>query len=492
MVFSSTLFLWVFLPIVLIVYYVIESFRFIGSETRLQAKNTVLLLASLFFYACGGIAYLLLLFLVLLINYVGGQRVAGGNKKNLVIVVILNLSLLFLFKYLNLFAMLIENLLLINHGYGPKSVLFGILTLKRTGTLSFIDVALPIGISFYIFQSISYVVDVYREKAKCQKSFLNFALYVSFFPQLIAGPIVQYNEVEDQLVHREEKIVSFATGVELFIYGLAKKVLIANTVAGIADEIFKLDVEGLGATLAWLGAICYTLQIYFDFSGYSDMAIGLARLFGFKFKRNFAYPYIASSIQDFWRRWHISLSSWFREYVYFPLGGSRCSLIKTLRNICIVFLLTGIWHGANFTFLAWGGIYALLLCIERLFLGKILQKNPLKVINHLYTMFAVIIAWVFFRSDNIVVAVRYIAEMFKQGTGQHNIFSFLSMKGIIAILLGIVLSFPVYPMWRDKIRNSRRARLVRCLETCLQALILLFSIIVIVSGSYNPFIYFQF
>lgn len=492
MVFSSTLFIWVFLPIVLIVYYTIEALRFIGPETRLRAKNMVLLFASLSFYACGGIAYLLLLFLVLTINYVGGFLVFDGNRKNLVIVVILNLALLFLFKYLNLFAMLTENLLLINEGYGPKSVLYGILTLKRTGALSFIDVALPIGISFYIFQSISYVVDVYRGKSECQKVFSNFALYVSFFPQLIAGPIVQYSDIDEQLEGRKESILSFGTGAELFIYGLAKKVLISNAVGKMADDIWKLPTVGLGASLAWLGAICYTLQIYFDFSGYSDMAIGLARLFGFKFKKNFAYPYVADSIQEFWRRWHISLSSWFREYVYIPLGGSRCSMVKTLRNICIVFLLTGIWHGANFTFLVWGGIYALMLCIERLFLGKLLKKNPYKVINHIYTMFIVIIAWVFFRSDNVVQACRYVVEMFSAGNGKNNIFSYLSMNGILAIILGIILSTPVYYIYRERIRNAKVGGLLRFAETLFQAVLFAYSIMVIVSGSYNPFIYFQF
>lgn len=492
MVFSSTLFIWVFLPIVLIFYYLIDSLRFIGSTARFRAKNTVLLIASLTFYACGGFAYILLLLTVIALNYVGGFWVCNGNKRKLVLVIVLNLSLLFFFKYLNLFALIIENIALFADGKSFRTVFYNIAVLKRSGALSFIDIVLPIGISFYIFQSISYIVDVYRGKCKLQRGLIDFALYVSFFPQLIAGPIVQYNEIEDQLYGRKESAVSFATGAELFIYGFAKKVLIANEMAKIADEIWALEIRHLGASVAWLGAVCYTLQIYFDFSGYSDMAIGLARLFGFKFNRNFAYPYIAASIQDFWRRWHISLSSWFRDYVYIPLGGSRCGTIKTLRNILIVFTLTGIWHGANFTFLVWGGIYALLLCIERLFLGKLLNKNPVKIINHVYTLFVVIIAWVIFRSDNIVVARNFIVQMFSRGNGQYNIFSYLSMKGIIMLFAGLILSFPIYPSFRNKIKDTKNAGKFRFVETILQALLFVYAIMTLINSSYNPFIYFQF
>jgi len=492
MLFSSTLFIWVFLPIVLILYYAVDLLRFLDPQVRLYAKNTVLLVASLTFYACGGLAYLLLLILVLVINYIGGIRVSSGSRGNLVLVIILNLSLLIFFKYMNLFALIVENIAALTSGTSFKTALYNIATLKRTGALSFIDIVLPIGISFYIFQSVSYVVDVYRGKSKCQKRFTDFALYVSFFPQLIAGPIVQYSDIEEQLTGRKETVLSFGTGAELFIYGLAKKVLISNSVAKIADEIWNLPTAGLGASLAWLAAICYTLQIYFDFSGYSDMAIGLARLFGFKFKRNFDYPYIAGSVREFWRRWHISLSLWFREYVYIPLGGSRRSMAVTLRNVCIVFLLTGIWHGANFTFLVWGGIYAVLLCLERLFLGKLLDKNPIKIINHVYTMFFVIIAWVFFRSDNVVEAGHFIAEMFSKGNGQNNIFSYLSMNGIIAIILGIVLSFPIYSKYRAYLLDKNKGGFLRFLETLFQAVLFMYSLMVIISGSYNPFIYFQF
>lgn len=496
MVFSSVLFLWFFLPITLAVYYGVALIPIRSQNMKQRIKNAVLLLASIVFYGLGGIKYLLLLLGVLVVNYFGGLAVNSfrnnfSRKFFLILTVVADLGALFCFKYLNLFVLIYENIIA---GLPVSEGWSNIVTLTRTGSLSYVDIILPIGISFYIFQSISYVADIYRKEANVQKNFFDFSLYVSFFPQLIAGPIVKYSDIDEQIRTRKESISIFEEGVTRFIFGLSKKVLIANSVAEVADNIWKLDIKGLGAGVTWLAAICYTLQIYYDFSGYSDMAIGLGKMFGFEFKENFNYPYTAVSIQEFWRRWHISLSTWFKEYVYIPLGGSRCSTAKILRNIFIVFLLTGIWHGANFTFLLWGLMYAILLIIERLFLGKLLKKNPAKPINWIYSMFFVIFGWVLFRSDNILQAGSFISEMFSKGNSEYTILSFLSMRGLIAIVLGIVLAFPIYPKIRKLILGGNRivVNIVKFIQTIVLIALLAYCIVVVVSGSYNPFIYFQF
>lgn len=493
MLFSSVIFIWYFLPIVLICYLAVGLIFNNNSAKKRKAQNIVLLVSSLVFYGFGGFAYLLLMGAVLFVNYFGAFSLVGkGSKGRFVMLVFANLFILFCFKYLNLFVLITEN---ISYGINHKEWLYAIrniVTLTRTGTLSWVDIALPLGISFYIFQSVSYISDVYRGKANIQESFLKFALYISFFPQLVAGPIVQYSEIEGQLENREGSIALFSSGVETFIYGLAKKVLIANTVAKVADDIWALEITGLGASITWLALICYTMQIYFDFSGYSDMAIGLGRMFGFKFKRNFDYPYISTSIQDFWRRWHISLSSWFRDYVYIPLGGSRCGAIKHIRNLFIVFLLTGIWHGANFTFVVWGLMYAILLVVEKLFLGKVLKVNPLKFINRIYTMAFVMLGWVFFRSDNILQALKFVRELFRKSSGEYNILSFLSTKVIVALILGFVFMTPAYPAIRKKINKLHFKGLFAGFETVIQIILFVISMIMIVSSTYNPFIYFQF
>lgn len=500
MVFSSVIFIWVFLPIVLIAYYAMAAIFRNSKDRGQRAKNIVLLVSSLAFYGIGGYKYLLLLLGVLAVNYVGGRLVdKGADKKQkvtaLTATVILNLGALFFFKYLNLFVRIYDNVTYAAGGNATWGDSFkNIMSLESTGQLEFVDIVLPIGISFYIFQSISYVVDVYRKDAEVQRNFFDFSLYVSFFPQLIAGPIVKYSDVDVAIRGRKESVALFGDGVGRFIYGMAKKVLIANTVAVIADDIWKISPNSLGASVTWLAAVCYTLQIYFDFSGYSDMAIGLGKMFGFEFKENFNYPYISGSVQEFWRRWHISLSTWFREYVYIPLGGSRCSKGKLLRNIFIVFLLTGVWHGANFTFLLWGLMYAVLLMAERMFLGKILSKKWVKPIAHIYTLFAVIIGWVLFRSDNIVYAFGFIKKMFMTGNGEYSVFSFINVRSMIAIVAGIILSLPIYSGLRKKIAGlPQKARdILSVAETVWQIVLFAYSILVIVSGSYNPFIYFQF
>ena len=500
MVFSSVIFIWVFLPIVLIAYYATGAIFRNMKDGGQRAKNTVLLASSVIFYGMGGYKYLLLLLGVLLVNYVGGLLVdKGAGKKQrtaaLSVTVVLNLAALFFFKYLNLFVRIYDNVTYSANGKATWAECFdNMLRLKSTGELEFVDIVLPIGISFYIFQSISYVVDVYRKDAKLQRNFLDFSLYVSFFPQLIAGPIVKYSDVDAAIRSRKESVALFGEGVSRFIYGMAKKVLIANTVAAVADEIWKIDTEYLGAGVTWLAAVCYTLQIYFDFSGYSDMAIGLGKMFGFNFRENFNYPYISGSVQEFWRRWHISLSTWFKEYVYIPLGGSRCSKAKLLRNIFIVFLLTGVWHGANFTFLIWGLMYALLLIVERLFLGKILKIKWVKPLAHIYALFVVIIGWVIFRSDNIVYALGFISKMFTAGNGEYTVFSFITVRSTIAMLAGILLSLPIFAGIKAGVAKlpKKTQGVLNFLETLWQILLLAYSIMVIVSGSYNPFIYFQF
>ena len=500
MVFSSVIFVWVFLPIVLITYYAVAAALRNTADKGQRAKNIVLLVSSVVFYCIGGYKYLLLLMGVLAINYTGGLLVDKATEKKprlaaLSCTVALNLALLFFFKYLNLFVRIYDNFTYAAGGNGTWSEGFmNMLKLQSTGQLEFVDIVLPIGISFYIFQSISYVVDVYRKDAGVQRNFFDFSLYVSFFPQLIAGPIVKYSDVDTAIRGRKETLALFGEGVSRFIYGMAKKVLIANTVASVADEIWKINPERLGASVTWLAAVCYTLQIYFDFSGYSDMAIGLGKMFGFEFRENFNYPYISGSVQEFWRRWHISLSTWFKEYVYIPLGGSRCSKAKLLRNIFIVFLLTGVWHGANFTFLMWGLMYAVLLMLERLFLGKILSKKWVKPIGHIYALFFVIIGWVIFRSDNIVQAFGFIGKMFVAGSGEYSIFSFISVRVVLAIVFGIILSFPVFRGIKNAVAAlpEKGREVLGVVETVWQIVLFAYSVIVIVSGSYNPFIYFQF
>lgn len=466
MLFSSVLFLWVFLPIVLVVNYILSKVSFQREETRYFVKNLFLLFASLFFYAWGGISYLFLMLFSILLNFLGGYavgRLAGSPLRRRIFlwaVVAVNLGLLFYFKYFNM--------------------------------LGLWEVTLPIGISFFTFQAMSYVFDVYRGKVPIQDSLCDFALYVSLFPQLIAGPIVQYGDVAKQLRSRKESLSAFFSGQKRFCYGMAKKVIIANTMAEVADQIWALEMTELGAPVAWLGMVAYTLQIYFDFSGYSDMAIGMGRMLGFRFRENFDYPYTSLSVREFWRRWHISLSSWFREYVYIPLGGSRGTLFKTCRNLVIVFILTGIWHGANFTFWAWGLYYAVLMLLERLFLGRLLDKNPVKPLNWAYTMFAVMVGWVFFRSDSLPSAAEYIRQLFNFGASEYSILSFLSMKVLLVLAAAILCSGFLQRALKGLWEKARDNFLVWTADSVLQLALLAYSIVLIASGMYNPFIYFQF
>ncbi len=498
MLFSSMIFLWVFLPITIVGNFLLGVLPFKNNDKKIFSKNIFLLVMSFIFYAWGGIYYLLIMMASILINFFGAYFIEkkastqGKRKLFLILVIIMNLGMLFFFKYFNMLVVMIESFMSLGDGVGVA--LNNLFNLKGTGELGIAQIVLPIGISFFTFQSMSYVFDVYTKKTKLQENVLDFALYVSLFPQLIAGPIVKYSDIAEQLKSRTETLTLFCEGIKRFCYGLAKKVLLSNTFAEIADAIWKLDTATLGAPVAWLGILAYTMQIYYDFSGYSDMAIGLGKMFGFRFKENFDYPYTALSIKEFWQRWHISLSSWFKEYIYIPLGGNKKGMRKTCRNIFIIFLLTGIWHGANFTFIVWGLMYALLQIVERLFLGKWLEKNPVKIFNWLYTIFFVMIGWVFFRSTSLSQAVTYIGQMFSfsSGTGGHSILTYLSMTGIIMFIIGILASGLLQRPLKKLYEKHSAKTIVVVLDFAMQFIVLALSILFLIGGTYNPFIYFQF
>ena len=463
MVFSSLIFLWLFLPIVLGVYFLAQD----------KYRNLLLLIASLFFYAWGEPIYILVMVFSILANYICGRFIISENGKNklaLVIGIIVNLSLLGVFKYS---GFVIENI----------NALTGL-------NIAIKPLSLPIGISFYTFQSISYLVDIYRGVCEPQKNIIKMGLFISFFPQLIAGPILKYYDIAAQIDHRQVTLAGANEGATRFIIGLAKKVVIANIMAKTADEIFALNIADISTPEAWIGIIAYTFQIYFDFSGYSDMAIGLGKMFGFKINENFNYPYIASSIKDFWRRWHISLSTWFKEYLYIPLGGNREGKLKTYRNLLIVFFMTGLWHGASWNFVVWGMWHGLFIVLEKIIpIEKFLRWRPVQMV---YTMMIVICGWVFFRADNLSHAISYLKKMFVPYKMDENL-SFWTREFQIALVLSIVCCgiisalyqrIPYGQIWKQKVVNIVRPAF------CWVALYL--SIILLASNTYNPFIYFRF
>ena len=468
MVFSSIIFIFTFLPITLILYYI--------SPRKL--KNIVLLLASLVFYAWGEPTYIFLMLFTTIIDFFAGLLINKHRKnKNkaraiLFITVAINLLILGYFKYYDFLILNINSLFDIN--------------------IPINDIPLPIGISFYTFQTLSYIIDVYWGKVKVQKNLLSFSLYVTMFPQLVAGPIVKYSEIDRELTSRKETLEKFGEGVERFIFGLGKKVLIANNVGLLWTSIQGSNLGNMSVLTSWIGIIAYTLQIYFDFSGYSDMAIGLGKMFGFDFCENFNYPYISKSITEFWRRWHISLGTWFREYVYIPLGGNRRGLKIQLRNIFIVWFLTGIWHGASWNFIMWGVYYGVLLLIEKVFLLKVLNKTP-KFINHVYTMILVMVGWVFFSNDSLKNGLNYIKVMF--GIGNNSLvngasFYYLSTN-LIILVIALLCSTPImYKLFR-KLKYDMGVRGILIAEG-IQAIILFLSIAYIVTSTYNPFLYFRF
>ncbi|MEE9446544.1 MAG: MBOAT family protein [Arenicellales bacterium] len=484
MVFSSIFFLYAFLPITILLYFAVGR-RF---------QNAILLSASLLFYAWGEMGYVLLMLLSIAMNWLIGlgidakKRQGRTAKSVLTIGVILNLLPLAFFKYGNFF---VDNLNLM-------------LVHLHFDTIELNALHLPIGISFFTFQAISYIVDVYRDEATVQKRPVNLALYIALFPQLIAGPIVRYRDIDKAITERQTRLEDISSGILRFIAGLGKKVLIANTMGAVADQIFSLPMENVSTSLAWLGILAYSLQIYFDFSGYSDMAIGLGRIFGFHFLENFNYPYISRSIQEFWRRWHISLSSWFRDYVYFPLGGNRAGTGRTYFNLLLVFFLCGLWHGASWSFAIWGFYHGSFLVIEKIGLAAVLKKLP-ALLRHMYVWLVVMIGWVFFRSETLPQALAYIQKMFSFETVPYlnaELFSALNNQFYLALVLGLLLSTPLLKnliIKGDQLFNDTggiKPMLFTAGKNMIvivwMVLILLASTAQLLSSGYNPFLYFRF
>ena len=471
MYFSSMTFLWVFLPVTLLLYMILEKFG------KNLCGNFVLLLASLIFYAWGEPVYILLLLFSVLLNYVFGlllgKQEVRYRKVILALGVAANIGLLGFFKYYNFFATYL------NMALGGERI-----------PLS--QFALPLGISFYTFQAMSYVIDVYRGEVNAQKNFLSLLLYVSLFPQLVAGPIVKYKDVEEQILNRTNTFEKRAYGVKRFLYGLGKKVLLSNVFGKYVDMALGFSPKELSTGLVWMVMIMYTFQIYYDFSGYSDMAIGLGSMFGFDFKENFNYPYISKSIQEFWRRWHISLSTWFKEYVYIPLGGNRKGKIRTYINLFIVFLLTGFWHGASLTFVFWGLFHGFFMIVERLGLGKLLEKNPFKPLNHLYTWVVVVCGWVFFRMDGMRKGCQFIKAMFVYQKGEYNLTTCLNVEVVVVLVLGFLLCGVLQTML-PKLKTALYHREeTSVLQAVFLFVIFFLCVISLSANSYNPFIYFRF
>ncbi|MCC0637329.1 MBOAT family O-acyltransferase [Clostridioides sp. ES-S-0001-02] len=469
MIFSSLIFLFSFFPVTLICYYLANS----------KYKNVVLLLASIAFYAWGEPKYIFLMMLSIIVNYILGIKVSYSKDKKIWVVlsVIYNISILGIFKYSNFFVDNINFLLNTN------------ITIPK--------IKLPLSISFFTFQIMSYVIDVYRNDAKVQRKLTNLALYISLFPQLVAGPIVRYQTVADAIEHREHNWYKFTQGVNRFVIGLGKKVILANQLGIIADDVFNKSSGDLSRLDVWLGVVCYTLQIFYDFSGYSDMAIGLGKIFGFNFLENFNYPYISQTVSEFWRRWHISLSTWFKDYVYFPLGGNRVSRLKLYRNLFIVWFLTGMWHGANWTFIIWGLYFGILISIEKVFLERLLYKMP-RIIRHMYLLFIVMIGWVFFRAEDLPKAIKFIGIMF--GSGNYplvsNAFNVFIIEYWYIIVGAIILSTPIVEVIKSlvvkKKKNTLNSTMCQVTNAAFIVVCMFIVMVMLSSSTYNPFLYFRF
>ena len=464
MLFSSLIFIMVFLPVVFAGSRILHKNRYV---------NVFLLLASLFFYAWGEPVYVLLMLASIIVNYFAGLLMDGFRKHAKLILVldlIFNLGLLGFFKYASF-----GTVVLVNYLHVPMTPL---------------AISLPIGISFFTFQIMSYTIDLYRGKFPVQKNIINLALYISFFPQLIAGPIVRYEDINEQLENRTVTIEKSVAGIERFIIGLGKKVIIANTVAEAADRIYAYDPSLMSASTVWVASILYTLQIYYDFSGYSDMAIGLGKMFGFEFLENFNYPYMSKSISEFWRRWHISLGTWFREYLYIPLGGNRKGKFRSYVNLMIVFFLTGFWHGAGFTFIFWGIYHGFFRVIERLGFSKVLEKC--KPLAWIYTFFVVNLGWVFFRVGGLRNAFVIVSRMFTPGlTKYYSLGEMMSRRCMIIAVLGILGAglLQLIPAKIPAVKKTIENPVVRYIWC---AFVFLVCIMLLASNTYNPFIYFRF
>lgn len=491
MLFSSITFLIFFLPAVLLLYYIIPNLIY---------KNCILFIASLLFYAWGEPRFVFLMLASIIFNYIMGLQIGKNIRyKKLILAfsIIVNLGILFIFKYLGFTCKIIDIFLNALH----------------IRPLTIINLVMPIGISFYTFQEISYLVDVYRKPKLAQKNLLNLGLYITFFPQLIAGPIVRYHDINEQISARSVSISSFADGMERFIIGLSKKVLLANSFALICDNIYNADFFSYGIYVTWVAAFAYSMQIYYDFSGYSDMAIGLAKLFGFDLLENFNYPYAASSITDFWKRWHISLTNFFRDYVYIPLGGNRKGKVRTILNRIIVFFTTGLWHGAAFSFILWGLGHGILMIFERSLLKtnkdlKEVQQNKLKlsdllkkIAGHIYTLVAVMILWVLFR-NSLEMTVKLVLKMF--GINYTRFITFkpyyydelfspkLGLSFYIIAAIGILFSFPWWRKFSFITKNNTVEMTLTILKYIVLALLFVICYANLAGNSYNPFIYFRF
>lgn len=485
MIFASPTFLFAYLPLFFILYFLF------GKLFGLKGKNTVLFLMSLVFYAWGEPVYIVLMIYSSVLDYTCGRMIYAGELKNskrqkklfLTISMFGNLALLGFFKYLGFFAQTVNSAFSLS--------------------IPVLNIALPIGISFYTFQTMSYSIDVYRGKVKPQKNFIYFGAYVAMFPQLIAGPVVRYSDIAEELDSRTENLENFASGARKLICGLAKKVLIANTMASVCDSLWEHDPSSLGVIGTWTAIIAYTFQIFFDFSGYSDMAIGMGRMMGFKYPENFLYPYISRSVSEFWRRWHITMSTFFRDYVYIPLGGSRCSTVKWLRNVFIVWFLTGMWHGAAWHYIAWGLYFGVLLVIEKFLLKKFIEK--FKVLSRVYALLMVVLGWVLFRSSTVAESFSFYGAMF----GSSGLFGtdtvpspvLLQRAGVntvffIALIFAVLFSTPIIPYIQKKMKEAG-SRVALCnsvgiIADCALIILLVLSSVQLALGAYNPFIYFDF
>lgn len=466
MVFSSTIFLCVYLPLVLLGYYICPK----------KGRNLFLLIVSLVFYAWGEPKYVFLMIFSILVNYIFGRLMdknRGRQKRMkllLVLSVVIDIGLLSVFKYTDF---IITNV----------NAIFG-------SSFDLLNIALPIGISFYTFQAMSYTIDVYRNDVRVQKNLIDFGMYITMFPQLIAGPIVRYADVQDQLAERSVTTADFSEGVMRFVVGLGKKVLLANQMGAVWSEIYALGGD-VSALMAWTGAIAYTFQIYFDFSGYSDMAIGLGRMFGFKFPENFRYPYQSVSITDFWRRWHITLSTWFKEYLYIPLGGNRCGLARQALNLLIVWSLTGFWHGAGWNFVMWGLYYFVILFIEKLFLLKALDKLP-KLFRHVYALLLIVIGWVIFASDDVSVLLPYLGSMFGANGAIGGMDVYTLFTKAVLLIICCVASTELPKRLFLSATGAMNEKAAFTIKSVMTIALLALSMILLIGDSYNPFLYFRF
>lgn len=464
MLFNSLTFLIVFLPLVLVLYS--------GGGTKW--KNAVLIFSSLLYYAWGGVSFSIVLLLSIFINYLIGRKVGKKNKNWLIIGIVINVTALIIFKYLDFF---IQNINLILTTEIPLS-----------------HIRLPLGISFFTFHGISFLVDIYRSERIEKIRLGETTLYLSFFPQLIAGPIIRFHDIIDQIRSRKHSLLGLNEGIQRFIIGLFKKVVIANSMGALADKIMVQAPEDLSSPVAWLGIIAYTFQIYYDFSGYSDMAIGLGNVFGFKILENFNYPYISRSIREFWKRWHISLTNWFRDYVYIPMGGNRKGKARTYLHLISIFLLTGFWHGATWSFVFWGVFHGTFMMVERLFLGKYLEKIP-SIFSWLYMIVVVMIGWVFFRIEDFDSAFHYTQQLFIFQMNGSQLNEYLNVLNTTILCIATLLSAPIYPSISNYLSGEKTSfqKIINFAKVnLLLPILFIYCIMILCGSSYNPFIYFRF